>query len=267
MPTREKLALFAHMPLRQKLKTITGQFRKNRRRKNSILICDFLRKAGASPVLVDVGASGSIHAPWYSFAKESVFVGFDPDKRELDPMLGEAFKQHHVMDKVVVGPGKGDAVPFHLTAHPACSSMLKPNFPVLNAYLFADLFTIERNSTVAAITLQNALDATQIEAVDWLKVDSQGCDLDVLEGLDKARRDRLLCVEVEPDFLSSTRASRPSRSCTEFSPTRDFGWRTLNASSSLASGLPPWVALSAPRTGLHGGVGLCRYFRTVRLRA
>ncbi len=162
---------------------------------------DFLRRAGATPVLVDVGASGKVHEAWLPFSKASMFVGFDPDSRDLDPRLGGHFQSHRIVQKIVAGPEKSGTADFHLTAFPHCSSMLRPDAKVLDAWLFADLFKVERTVPVEVITLAAAMDEAGAATVDWLKIDAQGCDLSVLGGLDQARRDSILCIEIEPGFL------------------------------------------------------------------
>lgn len=164
------------------------------------IICDFLRKSGATPVLVDVGASGAVYGPWRPFASESVFVGFDPDSRDMQPTLGAEFKARHIVAKIVAGADAGAKSPFYLTKFPHCSSMLEPDEARLAPYLFASLFAVERKVECETTTLAAVMDGLGLPAVDWLKVDSQGKDLSVIMGLDNARRERLLCVDVEPGY-------------------------------------------------------------------
>lgn len=164
------------------------------------LINGFLTRAKAEPVLVDVGASGSDHPLWGTLAASSHFVGFDPDTRDMNPELGKKFRKHDVVNKIVKGPDAASPVPFYLTALPACSSMLPPNKAVLKDYLFADLFEVTKELSFEAVTLGEAMDGLSLEHLDWLKLDTQGCDLTVLGGLDQKRLDSLLCIEIEPGF-------------------------------------------------------------------
>ncbi len=163
-------------------------------------ITEFLKKADACPVLVDVGASGADHPLWGALAAASHFIGFDPDTRDLNPDLGKAFAKHDVVNKIVGGPKASSDTPFYLTALPACSSMLKPNTDTLQHYLFADLFKVEKELSFDAITLSGAMESLGINEIDWLKLDTQGCDWTVLQGLDQARFDSILCLEIEPGF-------------------------------------------------------------------
>jgi FkbM family methyltransferase len=159
-----------------------------------------LDRVGARPVLVDVGASGAAHAPWTPVAHKSVFVGFDPDDRELNPALGRNFAAHHMIPKIVAGPDTGQRSNFYLTEFPQCSSMLEPDAEALAPYLFAGLFKVERTTEVETTTLAAVMTDLNLPTIDWLKVDTQGRDLSVIRGLDEARLNRLLCVEVEPGF-------------------------------------------------------------------
>lgn len=161
----------------------------------------FLARVGAQPVLVDVGASGAAHAPWAQVAPAATFVGFDPDQRDLNPALGGAYKAHHVIPKIVAGPKTEARSAFHLTAFPHCSSMLAPDEDALAPYLFADLFKVETTVEIETTTLADVMNDLGFTAIDWLKIDTQGCDLSVLMGLDDARREKLLCIEVEPGFV------------------------------------------------------------------
>ena len=164
------------------------------------LITSFLNRAGAEPVLVDVGASGKEHPLWGSMAAASHFIGFDPDARDMDPELGKRFHKHNVIGKIVKGPNQPTTVPFYLTALPACSSMLPPNWDVLQHYLFSDLFKVQKEISFDAVTLAEALNELSLSHLDWLKLDTQGCDWTILEGLDQDRLDSLLCIEIEPGF-------------------------------------------------------------------
>jgi FkbM family methyltransferase len=161
-----------------------------------------LDRAGAVPVLVDVGASGKAHEPWQPVARKSIFVGFDPDSRDIDPALRELYAQHHMIPKIVAGVEAKPRVPFYLTAFPHCSSMLEPDEETLRPYIFADLFRVERTVEFETTTLSRAMDDLRLPAIDWLKVDSQGADLSIIRGLDAERRRRLLCIEIEPGFTA-----------------------------------------------------------------
>ena len=153
------------------------------------------------PVLVDVGASGAAPKVWEPIAPASVYVGFDPDEREMRETTGDGFHRRIIVNKAVTGVPDAASVHFFLTKSPFCSSTLRPNTTVLDDYLYADLFTIERETDVPASTLEATLDELSLPRMDWLKLDSQGIDLQILQSLSRARFDQLLAVDVEPGLI------------------------------------------------------------------
>ena len=150
------------------------------------------------PVLVDVGASAEAPRVWMPFARHAVFVGFDPDLREMRETNAGLFHRAVILNEAVAAGAEGGKVRFHLTRFPQCSSTLRPNPEVAANYLRPERFTVEREVEAAATTLEGALARLSIPAVDWLKVDTQGTDLRVLNSLGEAARSRLLAVDAEP---------------------------------------------------------------------
>jgi len=148
-------------------------------------------------VLVDVGASGAPPEAWRSISALSTYVGFDPDLRELSDSNDFGFARFVMMNKAVTDD-RGDHVVFHLTASPFCSSVLEPNPVTLNEYVFTDLFAVERTVEVAATTLDTALTEIGLDRIDWLKLDTQGKDLDIVRSLEPATAGRLLALDIEP---------------------------------------------------------------------
>ena len=153
------------------------------------------------PVLIDIGASGAAPEVWEPIASMSVYVGFDPDEREMRDTTGDGFHRHIIVNKAVTGVPDAASVHFFLTKSPFCSSTLRPSATVLDDYLYADLFTIVRETDVPASTLEATLNDLDLPRMDWLKLDSQGIDLQILQSLSKARLDQLLAVDVEPGLL------------------------------------------------------------------
>ncbi len=155
------------------------------------------------PVFVDVGASDAPPEIWRGLAPFVHYVGFDPDSRELHEPAGTPFARATMVNEAVTDRADVASVTFHLTRSPFCSSVLMPDAESLAAYLFADLFTVERSVTVPAATLAAIADRLRLASVDWLKVDSQGTDLRIFAGLGEARAARLLALDIEPGLIDA----------------------------------------------------------------
>ena len=157
------------------------------------------------PVLVDVGAAGFVQPQWRPLARHSVYVGFDPDNREMEHVtcLRSKFRAFHVIP-AVVGTTDGKTE-FYFTQSPQCSSTLPPDGKALAAWSFQPLFDVVRTAKVPTIRLETALSELSIKAVDWFKTDSQGSDLSILKSLGPYRMERLIAAELEPGIEDAYR--------------------------------------------------------------
>jgi FkbM family methyltransferase len=157
------------------------------------------------PVLVDVGASGSIHARFKPLAKASVCVAFDADDREMHQVVAKDskdFKKLYVVNSVLSEKDNSE-IPFFLTKYPYCSSTLKPDSESLRDWDRAEIFEIEKLSSIKATTLRKVFGELNLSKVDWFKTDSQGTDLRLFKSLGEDLIKKVLVAEFEPGFIDS----------------------------------------------------------------
>jgi len=90
---------------------------------------------------------------------------------------------------------------FRITASPACASLLMPNEPFLAPFAgVLEGFQVEREVTVETIGLEQCLAAEGIRAIDFLELDTQGTELDVLAGADSLLERSIVGLQVEVEF-------------------------------------------------------------------
>lgn len=156
------------------------------------------------PVLVDIGASGSIHREWKAFAKHAVCLAFDADDREFGYISDESkgFKKLYIYNSLVSAKD-GEQTDFYLTSSPYCSSTLEPDNKALEEWAFASKFQTEKKVTVKNTTLPKVLADLKIDKVDWLKTDTQGIDLSIFRSLPDEIQRKALVVELEPGIIDS----------------------------------------------------------------
>jgi len=157
------------------------------------------------PVLVDIGASGGPRSQWAPIARHSIYVGFDPDQRELHDIAGGQYARSIIVNEAVISAPEKQYVLFYLTRSPYCSSTLPPDTESLTNYLFSDLFEVEREVLVRASSLGAVLDRLGLQRVDWFKTDSQGTDLRLFKSLPAGLREQVLAVDVEPGLIDAYR--------------------------------------------------------------
>jgi len=189
--------------------------------------------AARPPVLVDVGASGGIHAPWRPIARHSICIGFDPDDRDFSTAGGNrGFRECHVV-RAIVADRDAPEHPVFLTKSPYCSSTLRPKADVLAHYAHAGLFEVVGTATVPCTRLGTVLARHGLDRIDWLKTDSQGLDRRVFESLEPEQRRRTLLVELEPGIMNGYEGEDKLEDVLVAFATTDFWCASLVAKGAV----------------------------------
>jgi FkbM family methyltransferase len=156
------------------------------------------------PVLIDIGASGGIHAYWKRIAKYSVCIAFDADDRDFQPVekTNGDYRKLFVYNRILSTKTE-DENDFYLTRSPHCSSLLKPNEDGLKNWAYAKKFEVEKKVQLKSVDLISVLAELRIEKIDWYKSDSQGIDLKLFKSLDEKIRNQIIVAEFEPGILDA----------------------------------------------------------------
>lgn len=161
-----------------------------------------LRRAAdydVSLTTVDIGASVEPYHCFSPLLPYCTYIGFDPDLRAVKIHTNPEFHNYVMIDKAVV-PDDRDEVEFHLTRNPTCSSTLSPNPDNVGKYYFDYRFEVVSDVRVAATTLNQVAETYGLRSFDWIKLDTQGIDLRLINSLSPDLEDRLLVVDVEPGY-------------------------------------------------------------------
>ena len=173
-----------------------------RHRQYSHVLTEVLRQNKTRPILVDIGASGDPPELWEPIASESIYVGLDPDPREMHDTKENFFKTV-IVERALAEKKEDEDVLFYLTKSPFCSSTLPPLTDELERYGFHDLFTVVGKTVAPAISFTDLLGNPDIPRIDWLKLDTQGCDLRLYKSIPSKARSELLVVDVEPGLMKA----------------------------------------------------------------
>lgn len=164
---------------------------------------DLLKEFGAQPTLMDIGSAGKSPEIWRPIAGASTLIGFEPDSRNPDKTFGQGFARAMMLDRVVVPDETAEEARFILTQYPSCSSLLEADLDSLASFSFRDYFLPVGTATFPATSLNRAFRQLGVAGVNWLKIDSQGLDLQLLRSIAPEYLDRLLVVDIEPGFIDA----------------------------------------------------------------
>lgn len=139
---------------------------------------------------LDIGAANfRMPQEWAYFENSVRPILFEPDLRSFE----ELKKQGYSVYNVALGATK-ETKEFYLTRKPACSSVYKPNMKYLSNFPNVDRWHIIKTLSMNVAPL----DDLNIDA-HFIKIDTQGSELDILKGAKKTLSN-VLGLEIEVSF-------------------------------------------------------------------
>ena len=154
---------------------------------------------------LDVGAQGGFNSDKFfpdKYNKYFETILVDPLKNSLQ---GEVSK--HTINKGLWS-SKGVRKLYILSKRPQSSSMYEPNKKSLTIYGFKEkdfhLFDVSKTEMVECDTLSSSLKELNINTLDYLKIDTQGAELEILKGLESYRPLIIKCeVQIFPMYKNT----------------------------------------------------------------
>jgi FkbM family methyltransferase len=149
-------------------------------------------------VLVDVGSSGGVKSNWKLAEKYLQVIGFEPEGEGFDNLAASNDSRTMYLN---TGLYKERAtLDFYVTRENTDSSIFKPNRELIDKFPAAERFDIVKTETIRTDTLDNQLRENRIENVDFIKVDTQGSELFILQGAANILERSVFGLEIEVEF-------------------------------------------------------------------
>jgi FkbM family methyltransferase len=148
-------------------------------------------------VLADVGARGELDEPWLGLCKEAIrVIGFEPDIEECN-RLNQLCPANQMYLPVGLWSSEG-MMNIHIADAPSCSSVYPPNFELIKKYHERHWKprVTKKVVWVNCTTLDKALNEKDIEC-DFLKIDTQGSEFEILQGARASLQNDIFGVLVE----------------------------------------------------------------------
>lgn len=136
-------------------------------------------------VVVDGGARNGTRelprlAPWI------VAHGFEPSGAEYQPLERDAARSHY--RKITYHPvalmAEGGEATLHVSKRPGATSTLQPNAELLSHFAadnWSQMAEIVGRERVPAVTLGDFMRSERLQHIDYLKLDTQGNELDIIK--------------------------------------------------------------------------------------
>ncbi len=150
-------------------------------------------------VLVDAGARGGIAQKWEPLTGVMKVIGFEPDENECTRLNKVSASNQHYLPLALCN--RKGTIHLNLTRNPACCSIFEPNYPLINRLLASEDYEMLGTAEVQCNKLDEAVKSASIKDIDFIKLDTQGSELQILEGAERILTE--LCVfgiQVEVEF-------------------------------------------------------------------
>ena len=154
-------------------------------------------------VIVDIGASGGkLPDNLETLDRHFRVVGFEPFREAYDNLMRVPSDNRYYINKALYK--EKAEIDFYVTKKPTGSSLLEPNMAFLDRFHNASRYEVTKSLKVEADTLDNQLHEHGIDDVDFVKLDTQGSELFVLQGSERTLQ-RTFGVKIEVEFAEMYR--------------------------------------------------------------
>lgn len=157
-----------------------------------------LSRLAAPLVLVDVGARWGAPQQWEALAGHAEIICFEPDRDEVDRLNAQSPPTTTYLP-VALGAADHSSATLHITQQPACSSVYPPIKRLYEQYPALAEIRPLRTVETPMRSLDAVLAERGIEGIDAIKLDTQGSELDILQGARRALKTCAL-IDLEVEF-------------------------------------------------------------------
>lgn len=168
---------------------------------NPFLNDEFERYYQESPIcLVDVGVRGGIHDRWRVCNRYFQVIGFEADENEFQKLISENPEPATYKYINSALHNKSQQMEFHHIRNPGCSSLLAPSAKFLAGFPESARYHVVDTTKISVTTLDEVLAGSDVLDVDFIKLDTQGTELYILQGAAETLSRSVFGVEVEVEF-------------------------------------------------------------------
>jgi len=147
--------------------------------------------------LIDIGASGGPQYNWKKAKKNLQYIGFEPDNRSFCELKKDIHAKEIYINKAL-HKDKG-TIDFYLTKQKTASSVFVPNKNFIQQFPEEERYKISEVLKLEVASLDSQLKEHGISDPDFMKLDTQGSELFILEGATNALSN-VFGLEIEVEF-------------------------------------------------------------------
>lgn len=146
--------------------------------------------------VADVGAAGGFFPYWIHFGKHKRLIGFEPDAKECARL-----REVRGLDIFPVALGRRrESRVFFMANNHTCSSMMDINREYWARFPMDGTHELVGKHIIETVDLDGFAAENGIGDIDFIKLDTEGTELEILEGAERLLQDKIIAIEVEVAF-------------------------------------------------------------------
>lgn len=148
-------------------------------------------------VIADIGAAGGLDDRWSDLGSSITPILFEPEKEAYEDLIKVNQNNYMIINKALYKEKK--TITLYICRKAEVSSIYIPNMDLISNFYNPERFEILREDSLEADTLSNQLKQNDVKKLDFIKIDTQGSELEILKGSDNLFDD-LIGIELEVEF-------------------------------------------------------------------
>lgn len=152
-------------------------------------------------IVVDVGARGGFESHWDFYRDQIKLNGFEADEKECERLNQKASNSRNHFFPAVLDQNSGKKI-FYITTLPASSGFYLPDISFLQRIQDGvKNLSVVNTLEMDTINFDSFASENHIDPVDFIKLDTEGSELDILKGAIKSLRKSVIGLSIEVEFL------------------------------------------------------------------
>jgi FkbM family methyltransferase len=170
---------------------------------------------------MDVGAMGGVPLKWSYIFDVMRVIGFEPDRREFGKLKNDNNVKYlnYALHKT------SQDLKYYITQTSGKSSFLRPNSGLLSQYVDADRFKVIQEKCIPATRVRNlnsVIEENCVQDVDFIKLDTQGSELMILQGGQEKLIPMIFGTQIEVEFVEMYERQPLFRDVDDFMDSKGF---------------------------------------------
>ncbi len=151
-------------------------------------------------VVVDVGARKGFEKHWDHYADQINLIGFEPNEESYKECVEKKSNAQTSYYPYALDKEKGEK-DFYITSYLSACGFYKPDEKIIKRFGSGDTFNVTEVIKVPTIDLDSFCDEYKIQNVDFIKLDTEGSELDILKGAEKTLKSSVIGISIEVEFI------------------------------------------------------------------